>query len=110
MERDQNGLQEKLWTLVGRYPTECWLRMVTCTGVMWTSSGGEFALHLNSHQCLLGAGDHPEDPPRRHLPDSAARRPSSVVSRKLIHKPPPTHSPSESTVRRRPWLKRKLGM
>ncbi|KAJ8412591.1 hypothetical protein AAFF_G00129270 [Aldrovandia affinis] len=57
-----------------------------------------------------GAGDRPEDPPHRHLPDSAARHPSSVVSRKSIHKPPPTRSPRESPVRRRPWLKRKLGM
>ncbi|KAJ8399554.1 hypothetical protein AAFF_G00409650 [Aldrovandia affinis] len=56
----------------------------------------------------LGAGNRPEDPPRRHLPDSAARRPSSVVSRKSIHKPPPTRSPRESPVLRRPWLKRKL--
>ncbi|KAJ8389267.1 hypothetical protein AAFF_G00121320 [Aldrovandia affinis] len=56
-----------------------------------------------------GAGDRPEDPPRRHLPDSAARRPS-VVSRKSIHKPPLTRSPRESPVRRRLWLKRKLGM
>ncbi|KAJ8392654.1 hypothetical protein AAFF_G00073280 [Aldrovandia affinis] len=59
---------------------------------------------------ILGAGDHLEDPLRRHLPDSAARCPSSVVSRKSIHKPPSTRSPRESPVRRRPWLKRKLGM
>ncbi|KAJ8393247.1 hypothetical protein AAFF_G00063190 [Aldrovandia affinis] len=57
-----------------------------------------------------GAGNRPEDPPRCHLPNSAARRPSSVVSRKSIHKPPPTRSPRESPVRRRAWLKRKLGM
>ncbi|KAJ8405566.1 hypothetical protein AAFF_G00315460 [Aldrovandia affinis] len=56
-----------------------------------------------------GAGDRPEDPPRRHLRDSATHRPSSVVFRKSTHKPPPTRSPRESPVRQRPWRKRKLG-
>ncbi|KAJ8406526.1 hypothetical protein AAFF_G00301000 [Aldrovandia affinis] len=35
--------------------------MVGCTGVMWTSSGGEFALCLSSHQCLLGKEYYPGD-------------------------------------------------
>jgi len=52
----------------------------------------------------------PEDPPCRHFPGSAARRPASVGFRTSTPKPPPTPSPKESPAPRRQWLKRKLGM